>query len=130
MSKKIVQFKMPAKVTLAPQVERGQDRSPTISPSAEQALPISSRGGGPETESIVSEPDQWVQHRDIAAAFASAPIELASRPYAPVATKRLMVDVSAERDFQEVMVMALLIPPMLGWFWLFNVMNRYWNTIN
>jgi hypothetical protein len=129
MSKKIVQFKMPAKVALGPQVERGQDRSPTISASAEQALPISPRGG-PETESIVSEPDQWVQHRDIAAAFGPAPIELASRPYAPVATRSLMVDVSAERDFQEVMVMALLIPPMLGWFWLFNVMNRYWNTIS
>jgi hypothetical protein len=36
--------------------------------------------------------------------------------------------VSGERHFQEVVALALMIPPMLGWYWLFKVVNRHWST--
>jgi len=77
---------------------------------------------------LASEPDRWVQHREVGDTAESAPIKLATQPYAPVTAKSLTIDVAAERDFQEVVALAFLVPPMLGWFWLFNFMKRRWST--
>lgn len=123
MSKKTVVFKMPAKDALRPEDERGQN----LSPGEEQTSPISQLAE-PETEyESSSEPDQWVQRRD-ARAVAQAPVMLGAPLLAPVAMKSLTIDLAAERDFAEVAALILIVPPMLGWFWLFNMMNRVWNT--
>jgi len=39
------------------------------------------------------------------------------------------IDLTAERDFPNVAALMLTIPPMLGWFYLANIMNRYWNRL-
>ena len=46
-------------------------------------------------------------------------------PDASSGARSWIVDLAAERDLQEVMTMAFLIAPMLGWFWLFNTTSKY-----
>jgi len=127
MSKKIVPFKMPAKATLRREAKRRQVHPPTLSPGgAEEASP--SLPSGKLEYALASEPDRWVQHRKVGDTAESAPIKLATQPYVPVTAKSLTIDVAAERELQEVVALAFLIPPMLGWFWLFNFMKRRWST--
>jgi hypothetical protein len=35
----------------------------------------------------------------------------------------VVIDLAARRDILEVAALMLLVPPMLGWFWLFNLVN-------
>lgn len=124
MSKKTVVFKMPAKDAPRPEDERGRN----LSAGQEQTSPIS-QFAEPETEyESASEPDQWVQRRD-ARAVAQAPALVAAPSFAPAALGSVTIDLAAERDLREVAALMLLVPPMLGWFWLFNVMNRVWSRL-
>jgi len=54
-----------------------------------------------------------------------APTKVAAPLFAPVMTRSLTIDMAAERDFQEVVALALFVPSLLGWYWLLSVMNRY-----
>jgi hypothetical protein len=122
MSKKTVVFKMPPKDAPRPEDELGRN----FSAGEEQASPLS-QFAEPETEyESSSEPDQWVQRRD-ARTVAQAPAMVAAPSSAPTALRSVTIDLAAERDLREVAALTLLVPPMLGWFWLFNVMNRVWN---
>jgi len=38
---------------------------------------------------------------------------------------RVLLDVAAERSFHEVIALTIVVPPMLGWFWFVNTMNRF-----
>jgi hypothetical protein len=66
-------------------------------------------------------PDDWVRRGDMDhEAVALAP------PWpAPALKRRVTIDLAAERHFGEAVALALLAPPMLGWFWLFHAMKRY-----
>ena len=45
------------------------------------------------------------------------------------ARESVTIDLTADRDFPNVATLMLTIPPMLGWFYLANIMNRYWNRL-
>jgi hypothetical protein len=66
-------------------------------------------------------PDEWVRRgeTDAAALTLSPPLP------APAPTRRVMLDLAAERDFGQVMALSVIAPPMLGWFWWLHAMNRY-----
>ncbi|SEE39569.1 hypothetical protein SAMN05444161_5631 [Rhizobiales bacterium GAS191] len=125
MTKKTVPFKMPAKATPRAADERRKD----LPPSEKTAAPISLQARREAAHAVPVEPDQWVQHRDGVVEADPMSIKLTTRPYAPAAPWSLTIDLSAERDLRDVMALALLVPPMLGWYWVFNVMNRYWSHI-
>ena len=49
-----------------------------------------------------------------------------ARPASRVGAKTgFAIDLAAERDLGEVVALSLIVPPMLGWFWFANAMDRY-----
>jgi hypothetical protein len=103
MSKKTVAFNTPAK---------DGRRANAPQPGEGGGLPISWGGPSSPPEAVGSSPDQWVRER-----YVSAPAER------PMATRGVVIDLAAKRDILEVAALMLLVPPMLGWFWLFNFVD-------
>jgi hypothetical protein len=101
MSRKTVVFNTPAKDARRAEAPRTSARS------EESALPVP---WSPAPEAVGASPDQWVRERYAPAAR-------------PVATGGVVIDLAARRDILEVAALMLLVPPMLGWFWLFNLVN-------
>jgi hypothetical protein len=101
MSKKTVVFNTPAKDG------RRADAPRTSPKSEESALPVA---WIPTPEAVDASPDQWVRER-----YAPAPRS--------IATGGVVIDLAAKRDLVEVAALMLLVPPMLGWFWLFNFVS-------
>jgi hypothetical protein len=121
MSKKTILFNMPAKDGPRPEDQPWQDI-----PAHEERAPVFSPPAKREGEAASpTQSDQWVEHRDPDRAADHTSIMLATSFSAPPATKSVTIDVTAERSLQEVLALTLLIPPMLGWFWLYNVMNKF-----
>jgi hypothetical protein len=102
VSKKTVTFKMPVK---------------SAAPAEDEPPPILESAGGE------SGSDAWVRHAEAD----PAPAVLAAPSFAHGPTNSLTIDLTAERDFPTVAALMLAIPPMLGWFYLANIMNRYWS---
>ncbi len=105
MSKKTVVFNMPAKDG------RRADAPRTPARGEESALPVP-WSAAPAPEAVGSSPDHWVRDR-----HARAVVER------PIATGGVVIDLAARRDLIQVAALMLLVPPMLGWFWLFNFVN-------
>jgi hypothetical protein len=107
MSKKTIVFKMPAA------------ESPRRDDEPSDAL------AGREFETRETpqgaEPDQWVRRRDLNGS-SSAHLPSAATPVGKIG---LAIDLAVERDLGEVVALSLIVPPMLGWFWLANTMDRY-----
>jgi len=122
MSKKTILFKMPEKTKPRPEAVEGE-RLPAAHSAGKAQISLPARRDS--ERGIAAEPDQWVQHRDIEIETEARPVRLATQPLVPSARK-LSIDISAERDLHEAVALAILVPPMLGWFWVFNVVNRYW----
>jgi hypothetical protein len=101
MSKKTVVFNMPAKDG------RRADAPRTRAKSEGSALPVA---WSPAPEAAGASPDQWVRER-----YAPAP--------RPIATGGVVIDLAAKRDILEVAALMLLVPPMLGWIWLFDFVS-------
>ena len=108
MSKKTVTFRMPIKE--APP----RDRTPAVIEA----------GAGPTDLVVVPvaaayveapEGDEWVRSRGGRELTAPG--------------RSVMIDLTAERDFRDVAALSLFMPAMLGWFWLFNTMNKSWNSL-
>jgi hypothetical protein len=66
-------------------------------------------------------PDEWVRRGDMDEA-ALAPIATLHGSAAP---GRATLDLAAERGFGEMLALSLVVPPMLGCFWLLHAMRRY-----
>ena len=114
MSKKTIVFKMPA--TESPR--RDDEPSDSPAPIDESSLAVSAREPEAAEISNAAEPDRWVRRRGLSAALAPP-----SQAFA--AKAGFAVDLAAERDFGEVVALSLIVPPMLGWFWFANAMDRY-----
>ena len=112
MSKKTVVFKMPAREAPLPE----DARAPISSSREEQTSPISQLASRASEHPGSSKPDQWVRRRDAQAAA-----------HAPAATNSVTIDLAAERHLLEVASLMFLLPPLLGWFWLSNAVNRVWS---
>ncbi len=117
MSKKTIVFKMPP--TDAPRRDDGP--SETSAPIGEPLLAVSARAPQAGEISKVAEPDQWVRRRNVSV----APTAPAPPSQAFAAKAGFAVDLAAERDFADVVALSLIVPPMLGWFWFANAMDRY-----
>ena len=116
MSRKVVPFGMPGKKA----ARRGEARPRDLSvpkPKTPEAKPRSRRGAS-------ARGDDWVQHRE-----ASTIVAPSNATEADTGMRSWSIDLSAERDAMQVMALALLVPPMLGWFWLFNLASRYWSAL-
>jgi hypothetical protein len=113
VSKKVVTFKMPARGVNR---SEGADRSP----NEETTSPIGRLADAATGTVGTSDQDQWVRNR--AAEQESAPAPQKREP----ARTSLTIDLAAERNFAEIVTLALSVPPLLGWFWFFNAMGRYW----
>ena len=121
MSKKVVPFRMPARAI--PRPDEAQARP--LETAKPEAGPAPSPRARPKAKpASASKADEWVQHRE-AGATGAATLGLGTPPDARLAVRGWTIDLAAERDLHEVMTMAFLIPPMLGWFWLFNIASRY-----
>ncbi len=105
MSKKTVVFNKPAKDGQRANAPRTPARS------EESALPVP-WSPAPAPEAVGSSPDQWGRDR-----HARGVVER------PIGTGGVVIDLAARRDILEVAALRLLLPPMLGWFWLFNFVN-------
>ena len=103
MSRKTVVFNTPA------QDGRRADAPRALRPGEQPSPPVA-RGAIPAPERVGSSPDQWVRDR-----YARVVVE------EPIATGGAVIDLAANRDILEVAALMLLVPPMLGWFWLFNL---------
>lgn len=127
MSKKVVPFRMPPQAASPPGNSHAQIHGATVAPKApEQDVPDTPPAKPRARRAISSKADQWVQLRESANA-ASTSLSLDALANKPIAVRRLTVDLTAERDWQEVVALSLFIPPMLGWFWLFNIASKYWS---
>jgi hypothetical protein len=120
MSKKTVTFKLP--VREAPRSEDEPGRVP--SSGEEPTSPLAQLTGRETEQTEVSERDQWVRSREADRAPADTVAPSPSR-----APGSVTIDLTAERDFPNVAALMLTIPPMIGWFYLANIMNRYWNRL-
>jgi hypothetical protein len=119
MSRKTVLFKMPAKAARRPD-------QPDLPPVGEVSAPIPLRARRDATPALASASDLWVQRRDEVEPMETAsPLRLATTPYEPVAAVSFTIDLAAERSLEEVITLSFLVPPMLGWCWLFYAMNKY-----
>ena len=119
MSRKTVPFKMPTKAAPRPD-------QPDLAPVGEVSAPIPLRARRDGTPASASASDLWVQRRDeVEPVETAAPLRLSTLPYERLATASFTIDLAAERSLQEVITLSFLVPPMLGWCWLFYAMNRY-----
>jgi hypothetical protein len=112
---------MPAKPALRPDEAQAQ---PVAVAALEPGSPVSPQANRKAKPVAASKADEWVERRQAGVA-GTAPIRLGMSPDASSAMRTWIIDLAAERDLQEVMTMAFLIPPMLGWFWLFNTASKY-----
>jgi len=110
MSKKTIVFKMPS----ADSRDRDGEANDSGAPLDESA-PAFARAPEAAQISNDAEPDQWVRRRSL---------NLAPPPGFAV-KKGFTIDLAAERDWGEVVALGLIVPPMLGWFWLAHAMDRY-----
>ena len=108
MSKKTIMFTTPAKNEAKSEFELRREFS------ANDIL-----GDEPEARSS-TQSDQWVERRAVARTSEPASTSAAK----PRLIRNAALDVTAERSFQEVILLTLIVPPMLGWFWIYNSMNR------
>jgi hypothetical protein len=119
MSRKTVPFKMPAKAAPRPD-------QPGVAPVGEVSAPIPLRARRDATPALAAATDLWVQRCDeVEPVETASPLRLATPPYEPFAAAGFTIDLAAERSLQEVITLSFLVPPMLGWCWLFYAMNRY-----
>jgi len=116
MSRKTVVFKMP-----------GADPKRRDEAHGDEALPpnASSKEAASGQIILATEPDRWVQAHEMPlvperAAQAPAPVTFASQPRIS-----LSFDLAAERSLPQMVALSMSLPPMLGWFWVTNAMNRY-----
>lgn len=112
MSKKTIMFTTPAKNAAKSEFEPRRDFSANDNLSDEPEARISTQS------------DQWVERRAVARTSEPASTTGAKPGPKPEAMRSAILDVTAERSFQEVILLTLIVPPMLGWFWIFNSMNR------
>jgi hypothetical protein len=110
VSKKTVTFKMPVKSAAS-----AEDASP----------PVFEPASGEAEQAGASGQDEWVSRLETD----QAPAVLAAPSLARGPIKSVTIDLTTERDFPAVAALMLTIPPMLGWFYLANVVNRYWNRL-
>lgn len=116
MSKKTIVFKMPA--TDSPR--RDGETSDPAAPVDESSPAVFAREADGTDISNAAAPDQWVRRRNVnGAPTAPAP---SSQGFA--AKRGPAIDLAAERDFGEVVALSLMVPPMLGWYWFANTMDR------
>jgi hypothetical protein len=114
VSKKTVTFKMPVRSA------RAEDESPqSLALDQEQQPPILESAGAESGQ------DEWVRRAE--ADHTPAVVAAPSLARGPI--KAVTIDLTVERDFPAVAMLMLTIPPMLGWFYLANVMNRYWGRL-
>jgi len=94
-------------------------------------IPDAGRAGEPlaseplEGEIVAAgEPDRWVSERRIdkprdaqapGGGFFGLPDAVGSVPF----------DLAAERNLSQVVALSLALPPVLGWFWCANALERY-----
>jgi hypothetical protein len=130
MSKKVVPFRMPPQAALPSGTSQARIHGATVAPNAsEPDVPDAPSAKPRARRAISSKADQWVQLRESAtsANAASMSLNLDALANEPIAVRRLTINLTAERDWQEVVALSLFIPPMLGWFWLFNIACKYWS---
>ena len=122
MSKKTVTFKMPVK-----DAPRSEDEGRQLSIGEAQTSSTAEFANSAAEDAGAAEPDQWVRRRDARAVDDAPPSVVA--PSLPLAeANSVTIDLTAERDLREVAALTLIVPSVLGWFWLFNATLKYWNN--
>ena len=125
MSRKEVKITMPVKA------REGEDElsHPFIQGLSSPAKAVAVRQeADPEAgASTISVPDEWVQ-----GATAAAPAIESHQMAMPIRYTRLIgdmsIDLTAERELWQVSALILIVPPLLGWFWLWHSTNRILNA--
>ena len=115
MSRKVVPFKMP--MAGSPRREGAQH---DFAPPPDEPSPAASQAANAREFADASEPERWVRDRqgDFAATVVGAPMPDA-------AGWSVTFDLAAERNFAQVVALSFALPPVLGWFWAANALERY-----
>lgn len=117
MSRKTIVFKMPT--TDTPRRDDGPGDS--AAPIDESSRAVTARERDTTEISSAAEPDKWVRRRDLNGAPAAPPAPASGS----AAKGGFAIDLALERDFAEVVALSVIVPPMLGWFWFANAIDRY-----
>jgi hypothetical protein len=117
VSKKTIAFTMPAAGRgpreRAPVVLDGVTGESVAFAAAESSL----RDVGPDAKT-----DEWVRDRSARDAVEPTPDVMRLRGFAVGAS--VTVNLAAERDLTETMMLSFIVPYALGWFWFANAMAR------
>ena len=105
MSRKTVIFKMP-------KGSKPRDEAPAVEVAQGEII-------------APSEPDRWVQERELQPIRDLAPQEPAPAPLAAYGEMSVSFDLAAERNLSQIVALGIAVPPLLGWFWLANAFDRY-----
>jgi len=114
MSRKTVTFKMPVRDAAPPD----EAQAGSAASGAEETAPASALAIATGGDEGASPSDQWVLHSDAHAEETAAPAAAA----APA------IDLAAQRELPQAAALMFLIPPMVGWFWLFDATTKYWSA--
>jgi hypothetical protein len=124
MSRKVVKIRMPVK---AREGENEQSHPFTEGLSSPAKVVVVRQEADPQAGApTIGVPDEWVQ----GATAAAPPIE-SHEMAMPIRYSRLgdmTIDLTAEREFWQVSALILIVPPLLGWFWLWHSTNRTLNA--
>ena len=117
MSKKTIAFTMPA-------AGRGpRERAPVILDGVTgERVPFAADESSLRAAEGDSKTDEWVRDRPSPDAVEPAPDIARLRGFAVGAS--VTINLAAERDLTETMMLSLVVPFALGWFWFANAMAR------
>ena len=126
MSRKVVKIRMPVKA------REGENElsHPFIQglSSPAKAVALRQESEAEAGASTIGVPDEWVQ----GATAAAPPIE-SHQMATPTRYTRLIgdmtIDLTAKRELWQVSALILIVPSMLGWFWLLHSTNRILNAL-
>ena len=105
MSKKTVVFNSPAKGG-----PRGE--APRTAAGSGDAALEAAWSPAPPSEAVNASPDQWVRDRHGRGVTER-----------PATADGVVIDLAARRDLFEAAALMVLVPPVLGWFWLYNLVG-------
>ena len=105
MSRKTVIFKMPTG-------SKPRDAAPVVEVAQGEII-------------APSEPDRWVQERELQPILDLAPQEPAPVLFAAYGEMGVSFDLTAERNLSQIVALSMAVPPTLGWFWFANAFDRY-----
>ena len=122
-SRKTIVFKMPA--TQSPSGDDAPGGSAAV--VKQNSRSAAARKSRAVEVSIATEPDSWVQDREVTSTVAVESLAIAPPERPADANASLTVDLAGQRNLAEVVALSFIAPPLLCWFWGVNSIRAWGN---